>query len=53
MGDLSIFIFPTAHASGGMRETEKTQKECNNSEIYEISEVVCKKACKASARSCS
>lgn len=39
MGELSIF--PRAHASGGMRETEKTQEECNNSKIYEISEVEC------------
>lgn len=40
-GELSIFLFPRAHASGGMRETRKTQEECNNSEIYEISEVQC------------
>lgn len=40
-GELSIFLFPRAHASGGTRETGKTQEECNNSEIYEISEVQC------------
>lgn len=40
-GELSIFLFPRAHASGGMRETRKTQEECNKSKIYEISEVQC------------
>lgn len=40
-GELSIFLFPRAHASGGTRETGKTQEEYNNSEIYEISEVQC------------
>lgn len=38
---LPIFLFPRAHASGGTRETGKTQEECNNLEIYEISEVQC------------